>query len=170
MTRISGSVPDARSKTRPEVPNFEVISATADCRAVFVEISFLFTPETLTNTCGYRAINVAFSARDFPLLTISCIKWSAVKMPSPVCANCRIMMWPDCSPPNTKFSRCILSNTYRSPTAVVTTVIPNFSIARINPRLLITVPTTVECVRAPALCKELARMARMKSPSISLPK
>ncbi len=79
--------------------------------------------------------------------------------PSPVVFCSRKIMCPDCSPPSTKPPSRILSRTYLSPTEVVSTAIPSRSIALRNPRLHMTVVTTVLFLRTPLSRMSIAQIA-----------
>ena len=53
-----------------------------------------------TSCCGSCGKSAASCLRLLPDLTTSLHRVSAVRVPSPVVANSRLMTWPDCSPPS----------------------------------------------------------------------
>src|SRR3972149_2684207 len=90
-------------------------------------------------------------------------------MPSPVVVWSKKTMWPDCSPPKLYPFFASSSTTYLSPTSVLTTRPPIFSMATSKAALLIMVETTVFLLSLPSLMRALAHMAIMRSPSMILP-
>ena len=85
-----------------------------------------------------------------------------VSIPSPVGSPGR-MMWPDCSPPSLICFLSMADLTLASPTAVTSTLMPFFLVQLSKPWLTITVVAMVLSLRYSA------KMARIKSPSISSP-
>ena len=72
-----------------------------------------------------------------------------MRIPSPVVARWRKTMWPDCSPPRASPSASSAASTWRSPTGVSRTAMPRSAMARRNPRLVMTVTTTVSPASSP---------------------
>src|ERR1035437_6778145 len=144
MTCTKGSVPLGRNRTRPCSPSRVSSSATADHTASAAANRSGSGTWTFTSTWGTRVTKPSSSsASGFFDLAIRSARFSPVRSPSPVVAIRRKMMCPDCSPPRANPSASRAARTWRSPTGVSFTVIPRCSMASLNPRLVMTVTTTV---------------------------
>ena len=102
ITRMSASVPEGRTSTRPFSPNTASCSATA-ARNASDAIMDLFwalsVTATLTSTWGYCLQSATRREAGTPALWSRLRNCRAVSSPSPVVACSRKIMCPDCSPP-----------------------------------------------------------------------
>ena len=98
ISRIVGSVPLGRTRTRPLPPSSASARATA---AATSGPSCDASPGTLTSTCGYFGIILAAAAIGTPRRFTAASSCRLVSTPSPVVACSSMMMCPDCSPPST---------------------------------------------------------------------
>lgn len=100
ITRITGSVPDSRTRTRPSSPSASSASRMAAQTAGSCRTAALSRTRTLTSTCGKTGIAAASSLTGVPWCANSTsMTLRLVRSPSPVVASRRKMMCPDCSPP-----------------------------------------------------------------------
>jgi len=111
MTRTSGSVPDARTNTRPSCPRLDSLLATASQTGPAASSASRSTTSTLIMRCGYRCITDASSRIDDPVRAASERNRTAVSKPSPVVERSRKITWPDCSPPRGASIRTMSSRT-----------------------------------------------------------
>src|SRR5882672_9759791 len=146
ITRASGSVPEYRSSTRPRPLISRSKSPTRSPTPGIDSIGGLDRTGTLIKIWGNFCRHVASDASGSPVSTATLSSASAERMPSPAGEWSRNNRWPDCSPPRLAPSRCISSNTYRSPTCVLTTRMPAASSVWSRPRFAMTVVTTRFCL------------------------
>ena len=101
ITRISGSVPLARTSTRPVSPRWRRRLGDLDRQQLGDVGHAARRRGTLTSTCGNCVIAAgASSASVRPERRSTSSSTSAVSMPSPVVARSGKITWPDCSPPS----------------------------------------------------------------------
>src|SRR6266511_1325151 len=105
-TRMTGSVPDGRTRTRPSVPSSALTRSTS---ARMASVSSLRATAKFSLTCGKRGITAVSSASGRPRSPPQ--RRSAAASPSPATWPSSQMMWPDCSPPRIPPSRRSASRT-----------------------------------------------------------
>src|SRR5690606_25629352 len=84
MTRMSGSVPDGRTKSRPESPSSARASAMAFWIVSFPAKAALSRTRTLTKSCGTGSKSAASADKGLPSSRTTRSTWSADSTPSPV--------------------------------------------------------------------------------------
>ena len=101
ITRITGSVPEGRIRSRPEPPSRSrppsMARITPSCASVRRS-----TKRTFLSTCGSGSKRWQTSLTGRPRRFTTAITWSAATRPSPVVEKSDRMTWPDCSPPTLK--------------------------------------------------------------------
>src|SRR5512139_2101213 len=101
ITRISGSVPEARSTTRPSPSRERSTLATAAATEGTAWGSKRWATRTLRITCGNFCMPAASCASDWPVRRITASTCSALTSASPVLVRSRHRMCPEVSPPIT---------------------------------------------------------------------
>src|ERR1700742_5205076 len=98
ITRMTGSVPLGRSRTRPVPSSLDFAAFTASASAGSA-LALSLLPRTLIRTCGYLVIIFPAADTGMPMLFTAASRCRPVRTPSPVVAWPIWMMCPDCSPP-----------------------------------------------------------------------
>ena len=169
ITRMSFSVPDARTNTRPCPVSRSSPARIASRMSGFISQPVRSRTGTFSRSCGYSSITPASSESGLPVSIMTFSTWSAVIIPSPVFVNSPNIRCPDFSPPSIAPRRLISSETYRSPTPARASSMPAVSSASSRPILLITVPTTAFPGRSPLRARWRPQSAITWSPSTRLP-
>ncbi len=150
ITRTRGSVPEARSSTRPVRPSSRLDASRRRRRPPGRR-----PPQpcrrraTLSSTWGSRVTTPARSARRPSGRGHLAQQLQRREQAVPVVFHAAARRAPTARRRASTHRSRMASSTYRSPTAVVTSVSPRSSRARCSPRLLMTVATTVSSCSSP---------------------
>ena len=111
MTRMTGSVPDARKTMRPRPLNLRSTALTILATLGLVSGSKRRATRTFSSTWGYLGMGAQSSASPAPVLFMTASTCNALIKPSPVVVLSKHRICPEVSPPKVPPTACSRAST-----------------------------------------------------------